>query len=62
MSVNIVCVKPMVGIYRKFKFFSQRVSLPHYCLFYVPCSLALLYNTDATGHDMTDIGWSNFEL
>ena len=47
MSVGIVCVKVSVDIYRKFKFFSCLFPAP---VFPVPY---LLYNTDATGHDIT---------
>ncbi|NES07842.1 MAG: hypothetical protein F6K22_36680 [Okeania sp. SIO2F4] len=47
MSVGIVCVKARVNIYRKFKFF------PAFQPFFLLTSY-LPYNTDATGHDMTE--------
>ncbi|NEP88985.1 MAG: hypothetical protein F6K18_20310 [Okeania sp. SIO2C2] len=50
MSVGIVCVKVSVDIYRKFKFFS--CLLPDELL---PVAY-LLYKTDATEHEIKDVG------
>ncbi|NET19333.1 MAG: hypothetical protein F6K07_08290 [Okeania sp. SIO1H5] len=50
MSVGIVCVKVSVDIYKKFKFFS--CLLPDELL---PVAY-LLYKTDATGHEIKDVG------
>ena len=55
MFADIVCVNPRVNIYRKFKFFFLLLSIPTCSQLSVKSSLPLLYNTDATGHDIIDI-------